>query len=322
MRRKPRAWTTLEDQFLRAAATRQIPATLLAGRLGRPVEQVRARRRQLGLAARAARRYGPDDDAALRDAWAAGTEIDALAQRLGRSPDALRVHAAALGLHHPKRRRRWTGGEDVLIRDGYTQGLSCTRIADTLSGRTPAGVAARARKLGLATYGRRWTQADDDRLRRLAPERSVTAIARALGRTPEAIRRRARRLDLADGVPSSPPRSGARWTAADDAVLRLHPGADPAMLALRLGRSDHAVATRLRRLGLHAGRGRSPHHPAAVRGGVTAGERRLIERELDGGGSLLSLARRLDRSPASILELAEAGRRAPGATRRMPSRRW
>jgi hypothetical protein len=64
---------------------------------------------------------------------------------------------------------------------------------------------------------------------------------------------------------------------------------------------------RLRQLGLRDGRRRSPHHPARTDGGLTAGERRLIERELPHatGRRLLALGRRLDSSPAVIRALVD-----------------
>jgi DNA-binding CsgD family transcriptional regulator len=301
-RGEPRPWSSLEDRLLRAAAEAQLPATVLASRLGRSVEQVRSRRRRLGLARPVARRYTRADDALLRDGWAAGASIGELARRLGRSPDAVRVRAGALGLHRPSRRRRWTAAEDASVRDGYANGLTCRDIAAGIPGRTAGAVAARARKLGLATYGRAWTPLEDARLRHLASKCSPAEAARALGRTPEAVRRRSRRLGLARGTSRTPPRAGTRWTATEDQLLRLHAGLDPGVLALRLGRSDVAVAARLRQLGLRNGRHRSPHHPAATSGGFTAGERRLVDRELAHatGRRLLSLAQRLDRSPASI----------------------
>jgi hypothetical protein len=47
-----------------------------------------------------------------------------------------------------------------------------------------------------------------------------------------------------------------------------------------LERSDHAITARLRRLGLRTGRWRSPHHPSSPsNGGLTPGERVLVERE-------------------------------------------
>ena len=70
---------------------------------------------------------------------------------------------------------------------GYETGLPVAEIAS----------AARARKLRLTTYDRRWTTTDDEGLRRLVTLRSPPELAVMLGRTPEAVRRRARTLGLA-----------------------------------------------------------------------------------------------------------------------------
>jgi hypothetical protein len=306
-RRVPRPWSERGDRLLRSAVETGVPATALAGRLQRSVHQIRARTRQLGLAMRTARGYTPAEDSLLRDLWTGGDGVADLAHRLGRSPDAVRLRARALGLHRPAVRRRWTAVEDATLRDGYADGLTCRRIADSLAERTPAAVAARARKLGLTTYARAWTAQDDSRLRRLAPLRSPAEIAQLLGRTPEAVRRRARTLGLTSGAKPRPPRAGARWSAEEDALLRLHAGMNPGALALRLGRSDLGVAARVRQLGLRDGRHRSPHHPAPTDGGLTAGEWRLIDRELARatGRGLQALSHRLERSPAAIRELAD-----------------
>jgi hypothetical protein len=112
-------------------------------------------------------------------------ELVALACRLGRSPNAVRLHAQQLGIHSPPPRRRWTDWEDALIRDGYTSALGCAQIARQLAHRSAASVAARARKLGLATYARRWSTQDDQRLAQLtARGATLENVARRLGRTP------------------------------------------------------------------------------------------------------------------------------------------
>jgi hypothetical protein len=200
-RHASRPWTMLEDELLRRATRAKLPTTEVAPRLRRPVEQVRRRRRQLGLGRAATRRYTAAERALLQAEWAAGADVDALALRLARSPEALRLHARQLGLHHPRGRRRWSDPEDAIVRDGYADGLTCHEIAVRLEGRTPAAIAARARKLGLATYARRWTAADDARLARVLALRPIDDAARLLGRTPEAVRRRARNA----GFRSSPP---------------------------------------------------------------------------------------------------------------------
>jgi RNA polymerase sigma-B factor len=279
--------------MLRQATTEVgLPATVLARRVRRPVEQVRVRRRRLGLGRPGARRYTAAEDSVLRSEWPAGADVDALARRLGRSADALRLRARQLGLHRPPPRRRWSASEDAIVRDGYASGLSCNEVAAALAPRTPTAVAARARRLGLATYGRRWTAEDDVRLRRILALRSVDHAARLLGRTPEGVRRRARKLGLAAPRQAAAARAGTRWTEDEDELLRLHAAVNPAILATLLGRSDHAVVSKLRRLGLRTGRWRSPHHPSPSNGGLTPGERALVERELrDRGGVRCSRSR-------------------------------
>jgi hypothetical protein len=229
-------------------------------------------------------------------------EVGTLARQLNRSPEALRLHARRLGLHRPAARPRWRPDEDAVVRDGYTSGLTCGQIAALLVERTPTAVAARAQKLGLATFARRWTPAEDARLSRILAVGSLEEAAQALVRTPEAARRRARRLGLAPNNTDARPRSGHRWTGEEDDRLRLHAALNPAVLATLLGRSDHAVVARLRHLGQRDGRRRSPHHPSTTRGGLTPGERALVQRELTKRGprALPLLERRLERSIADL----------------------
>jgi hypothetical protein len=92
----------------------------------------------------------------------------------------------------------------------------------------------------------------------------------------------------------------------------VHAAANPAVLSARLGRSDQAIADRLRRLGLRANRSRSPHHPSPSNGGLTPGERALVDRELEQRGprALLTLGDRLGRSLDPVAELARTRRRS------------
>ena len=307
-RRSPVAWSGLADALLREATLAGVPASELARRLHRPVEQVRARRRRLGLQRRRPAptrattttrfaRHGHRAEASTSWPWSsAGT------------PEALLLRARRLDLYRSAQRQRWTSSEDATLRDGYANGLTCDEIGRALTRRTPTAVAARASRLGLATYARRWSPEDDRQLSRLLPLVAVDEVARALGRTPEAIRRRARKLGVTKTVRSDRRRAGSPWTAEDDAFLRLHPHLNPAVLAVRLGRSDHAVVARLRRLGLREGRQRSPHHPSPTNGGLTPGERTLLDRELRarGGRAILVLGHRLDRSGAELRIAADA----------------
>ena len=245
-----------------AGAAAGLSAAVLGQRLRRSAGQVRARRGALLGRKPAGLPYLPDEDEAIRVCLGHGGDLVALAHRLGRSPDALRLHARHLGLHHPQPRRRWAEWEDAVLRDGYTSALPCAEIARQLPQRTTTSVAARARKLGLISYARRWSTCDDQRLMRLtARGTTLEEAAQRLGRTPEAIRRRASRLAIEPPAPASALRHARRWTREEDELLRLHHALNPGRLAELLGRSDGAVCRRLCAIGLRARAQRSPHHP-------------------------------------------------------------
>jgi hypothetical protein len=310
--RRPRSrrWSLAQDALLRASAEAALPATELARRLGLPLEAVRRRRRTLGPTRPRGRPYQPGEDAALRDAIVAGRSLRELAFQLGRTEDALRLRARSLGLLAGAS-RRWTRQEDELLREGYGRGLPCEAVASLMLGgaRTPGAVSARARKLGLATYARAWTAREDALLRRLARTgASLYVAAERHGRTPEAIRRRARGLGV-ELAAEPAPAAGRRWTLREDALLRMHAGLPPGRLARLLGRTDRAVVRRMAVLGLSR---RSPHHLPLPAAGLTPGELRLIARECaDGGpGRVLAVARRLDRPPAEVRRLAKQLARA------------
>jgi hypothetical protein len=303
-RPRSRPWSEREDRLLRAATQSRVPAQALADVLHRPPEQVRRRRRML-LGARATPRlYAPAEDRAIREAWGPEVDVVALAHQLGRSPGSIRAHARALGCHTPATRHRWSTHEDAALRDGYELGLTCDEIARQLPRRSAAAVVARAGKLGLASYARVWTDLDDQRLKTLtAAGVPVEQAVRALSRTPEALRGRARKLGLAPLPTSRAPQARRRWTAAEDEQLRLLIGTNPALLADRLGRTPEAVAQRIRRLGLRETRWRSPHHLVPPRNGqLSAGMKATLVREPDTESPRrrLALARRLGVSVAQL----------------------
>ncbi len=251
-----------------AATAAGLAPAAIAERLGRSPERIRARRRMLLGPRDAGRPYQPDEDAQIRSWLERSGDLAVLANGLGRSPDAVRLHAQHLGLHRPKRRRRWAEWEDALLRDGYTSALPYEEIARELPHRTPTSLAARARRLQLVSYARSWSPLEDQRLVQLAARgQSLEEVAQRLGRTPEGIRRRAKRLAIAAPQPTPAPRGGRRWTREEDELLRLHHALNPARLAALLGRSDGAVCRRLCALGLRTTARRSPHH--TVGGGAS-----------------------------------------------------
>lgn len=302
-RPRSRPWTKREEQILRAAHRERLPAAVLAATLSRTTEQVRRRRRALLGPAPPGRPYAAIEDAALRLTFRPGADIAQLAADLGRSPGSVQHRLRKLGLLNPAPRPRWKAHEDAAVRDGYALGLTCEQIATELEGRTPTAVAARAAKLGLATYARRWSAADDLTLKGLArDEVPLERAARILARTPAAVRARARKLGIDAPQRSLAHRARRRWSREEDERLALHAELNPALLAELLQRTPEAVVQRMRRLALRAGSHRSPHHPAPTGGDLSPGERATIARELNAGTPRrrLALARRLQRPPADI----------------------
>jgi hypothetical protein len=283
-RPRARPWSADEESFLHAAITGGIPVSVIAARLDRSRDQLRARSRHLVAARRPPRPYLPYEDEAIRRCVLMNGDLGRLALRLARSPGAVRVRAQQFGLLQPRRRPRWEPWEDVTVRDGYTSALTCVEIAGQLQHRTPGSVAARARALGLSTYARRWSAGDDQRLAKMSARGvPLEQAALRLGRTPEAVRRRAARRGIPAPPPAEPSRTPRRWTAQEDQLLRLHRALNPAQLAQLLHRSDRAVCRRLGSLGLRRQAARSPHYTISrPQGRVTPGERNMLKRELAG----------------------------------------
>ena len=227
-RPRSRAWSQAEDDLLRAASATGLPAEVLASRLRRPPEQVRRRRRTLLGTTTTPRAYTQTDDDTIRAHWQHDVDLQQLARALGRSPGSLRLRAQKLGCYQPTPRRRSSKHEDATVRDGYELGLTCAQIALELRGRTASAVAARAAKLGLASYARIWTPDDDRALRLLAREGAeLERAARLLARTPDALRARARKLGLAPLCSHRSRQAPRRWTSAQDEQLRYMPASTP-----------------------------------------------------------------------------------------------
>lgn len=311
-------WSADHDALLEAATRAGIPATSVAQQLGKSVTQVRRRRGRLLGVRRPARPYLSWEDEAIRAAWVRRHDVGELARRLGRSPDAVRLRARVLGVHRPLPRARWAKLEDQALRTAYSAGLSCAEISDSrLPTRSAGAVTARARKLGLANYARRWTGAEERQLELLiASDLPLDQIALSLTRTPEAIRQRLRKLGRRPPDARPHRRGTERWSAAEDDLLRQNRGAHPSRLASALGRSDHAVRRRQAALGLRSN-SRSPHHALTPTRSFAPAEDRLLERELDAnsgtqGNHLLALSARLGHPPGELRRrLSEL--RAPSA---------
>jgi hypothetical protein len=296
-RPRARPWSPGEDELLRAVTAAGLPVSAVAARLRRPPEQVRRRRRALLGPRWLLRPFEAAEDEAIATCFAEAGDVVELAGALGRSVGSVRLRAQKLALHRPGPRPRWREHEDAAVRDGYELGLTCAEIATELPSRTTAAIAARAAKLGLVSYARRWTPTEDQALMLLA--RDSIALERAallLARTPDALRSRARKLGITPPQSECRSTSGRPWTESEHDLLRLHRALNPATLARMLDRSPGAITQRVRQLGLREGALRSPHHPVPARSGLTPGQRTTIARELQAGGPArrLAVARRLE----------------------------
>jgi hypothetical protein len=142
----------------------------------------------------------------------------------------------------------WTEADDRHLRKRHREGASAQEIADEL-GRARADVYGRGRwALGLS-WSSRWSEAEDDTLRRLWEAGSpVSDIAVALRQTEPAVTRRAQRL----GLPAREVRSIRRpWTDEEDAVIRrMWPKYQVQAIADELRRSVRSVAGRAHRIGV------------------------------------------------------------------------
>jgi hypothetical protein len=191
-------WTPDEDCALRALYATQRPVKDIATRLGRTPDAVTARPRQIGLAP--ATRPGPHG----RTPYCAPP-----------SPAACRPHGSPDGCHGPEA-VRWLAA-------------ACPRRPSPARKRRGAGAAA-----CLSDYAPPWSAADDALLTRLTRARTpLLKVARTLVRTPEAVRRRCRRLGF---VPPPAPQAAAQGTRgprARDALLRLRAGVNTATRAER-----------------------------------------------------------------------------------------
>ena len=314
-RPRSRPWSAHEETLFRAAITAGIPVSVIAARLNRSRDQVRARSRHLVGRRDAPRPYLPCEDEAIRRCALTNGDLGSLALLLNRSPGAVRVRAQQFGLLQPRRRSRWEPWEDVTVRDGYTSALTCAEIARQLQHRTPGSVAARARKLGLSTYARRWSTSDDHRLAQMSARGvSLERAALRLGRTPEAVRQRAARRGIQAPPPAERSLTARRWTPQEDELLRLHRALNPGQLAQLLHRSDRAVCRRLCSLGLRRQAARSPHYAITrPQGRVTPGERNMLERELAGTPRRrIAALRRLDNLDGRAVPTTGARLRARG----------
>jgi hypothetical protein len=230
----PRPYTPDEDRAIRDAWGPEVDVVALALRLDRSPGSVRSRAGAIGCHAPVARhRWSGYEDAALRDGYELGLTCAEIAQQLPRrTASAVVARAAKLGL--ASYARVWTVDDDQRLKALTSARVPVEEAARLLS-RTPEALRGRARKLGLAPLStskasrarRRWTAAEDDQLRLLIGT-NPALLADRLGRTPEAVTQRARRLGLRE----------ARWRSPHHLVPPQNGHLSPGMMATLVREAD------------------------------------------------------------------------------------
>lgn len=251
--RHRRRYTPSEDAEIIAAAVMGRPWALVARKQGRSRRAVAQRATDLRRAGvvcprkqkRGPRRPWPDaDKQRVKDTWDGGGSMRELAAALGRTENAVRSMARALGCevvqkhHRPHERKRLTARVLHLL----DRGCSLEDIGEELDVH-PDTVRRWAKAAG-RHVGRRpprpWTLAEDDRLRRGCEANEPTAsMAADLDRTTKSVEARRRKLGLVKVRKSI--RQG--WTAAElrRAADMRDNGVHPREIGKALGRSESSV---------------------------------------------------------------------------------
>ncbi|MGH2945526.1 MAG: hypothetical protein ACRDPC_04575, partial [Solirubrobacteraceae bacterium] len=74
-------------------------------------------------------RWSREEDRTLRRLYGQGAPLRVIAQRVGRSQDAVSERRRTLGIAARARMRPWSPVEDELLRAGTARGLSATEVA-------------------------------------------------------------------------------------------------------------------------------------------------------------------------------------------------
>jgi len=259
--RRYEAW---EDQEIRETWSDARGLPHLAARLHRSPDAIRIRAQALGVhVPRARRRWRASEDQTLRDGYAHGLTCAEISHALpgAHTPGAVSARARKLGL--TSYAQTWNAEQDELLRQAITTSATVDDLAAVLT-RSSEAVRRRAQKLGLpapsqaasARSGLRWARFEDVLLIE-NPGVQPGVLARRLGRSDHAVRRRQRLLGVRTGSrsPHYAPANGAMAPAEERLILRElnvdagKSGGRLLALAGRLGRSPAELRQRSRTLG-------------------------------------------------------------------------
>lgn len=189
-------------------------------------------------------RWSGEEDRVLRDRYARGVAVRAIAEELHRSPDAVSERRGALGIVAVHGRGRGRRSRTSGCAPPGALGLPAAAVAQCL--RRPAAQVRRRRRV-LVGGGKApvpFTDAEDAAITACwASGVEVETLARQLGRAPGSVRLRANKLGL------HRPLARPRWRSHEDAVVRdgyergmscEHQGATDGPLAAPRARDERA----------------------------------------------------------------------------------
>jgi hypothetical protein len=246
------AWTPETDALIaRLRADERLSAKAIAAQVGRTPAATSARLLKLGVRIHTREEWGVGEVEDLRRLLDdRSLSVRAVARALGRTECSVRWKVEDLGLR-PERLRSWTPADDARALAAAGAGNRALRALADGMGRSYDALRARQAALGHRTRWA-WDAKDVEALRALAAEGATLAsAAAAIGKPAGAVRAKGYTL----GVRFAPaPTASAAWDEAADAALLRHDGTAAGLGRLMdaLGRTERAVRTRLRVLGVVA----------------------------------------------------------------------
>ena len=180
--------------------------------------------------------------------------IEEIAEHLGRTTQAVKGMAMQLKCSE-KNIQRWNDAEKAVMYRHYDSPTSIQAIFSLLPGRSRTAVMAMASKMGLSRPGNDWTEDELHSLYEYYPKEGQSILRRLPAKSDEAIREKARQLEIA-----SPGHTQAReWGEKDWLTLSQNLHLRPVdLLSLFPHRSLSSIKNALVRLKRAQGQGKLP----------------------------------------------------------------
>jgi len=243
-----RTWTKKEVAFLRLQYPK-LPVSKICRILKRTEQSVRGKIHLLRLGGVPSRPWTQDEISYLRKHYGK-VPVAELSQEFGRTRDAVELKAGKLGLS--KKNSKFTKADERYIIANL--GKESFTVMASKRGTSLHYVMKVAEQNGYRDRptSRSWTDADDERLRRLYGTMSNSDVAERLQRTELAVVIRARSMGLRSTFRVKRPRAPYNpWTKAEDAQLRrLYRRHTAKEIGLKIGRSEASITSRVTKLGL------------------------------------------------------------------------